>query len=162
MTSKPIVPGLYDIPLTVALERLLAELDESRKQTKKLDPSDAPVGLSRLLFDRIRHALASQRGDKPADRVAKQIALANKVLTLLEKEAPDSGAVVGDHVAQEALRLLAVFEPPISGLVQPAEPIRPEIPLGPRTCLQLRVLFERVARTECTNDGDLKPSRLCP
>lgn len=53
-----VAPGLYDEPLTRALEAAIASVD-TRALTDELDPEHAALTLSRLLQARIMAALQS-------------------------------------------------------------------------------------------------------
>ncbi len=114
--------GLYDQPLTRALA---AEAANGLCVIGDLDAHHAPVELTRLLRPRIESALRSIEGD---DRGALQLALANKVLELLQAEAPRS-IDEGDFVEPPPRRLLALLERS-EGPGAPHIPTRPRIPLS--------------------------------
>lgn len=104
----------------------LAPLDEQLRLIGEVDPNRAPSTLSRLVHGRLLQALRSITGDDPTPS---QLALANAVLALLEREAPDSGIDHSDQVEAPLRELLAVLER-TSGPAQPMAPPRPRIPLS--------------------------------
>lgn len=118
--------GLYDQPLTVRLAAELAPLDEELRLIAEVDPIRAPSSLARVVHQRLLQALRSITGDDPTPG---QLALANAVLALLEREAPDAGVDPSDHLDPPLRELLAVLEP-TGGPAQPVAPPRPRIPLS--------------------------------
>jgi superfamily II DNA or RNA helicase/HKD family nuclease len=115
-------PGLYDQPVTLDLRRGLEKVAEELRHLEALDGDDAPEALARLLHQRIVHALSSVKGRD----LGRQIALANQIFSLLEKETPDSGVDPGDHVAHPAERLLGILEEVAPPAVA-RRPVRPGI-----------------------------------
>ncbi|MDQ3034817.1 MAG: DUF3427 domain-containing protein [Myxococcota bacterium] len=126
---RPIVPGVYDAPITRAIDAALASLAEELRDTELLDPTDAPRALARLMHARLVHALASFPTSEKEAALAQQIELTNRVLALLET-VPRSGASPEDSVALPGRRLLAVRDPAATSLGVAVSPLRPEIPLG--------------------------------
>jgi superfamily II DNA or RNA helicase/HKD family nuclease len=121
-------PGLYDAPVTRALEDALSGLNVEVGEIEALDRDDAPRVLARLLHSRLVHALAAVTGP-PDDALERQVALANRVLELLARDVPSSGALEEDRVAPPGRRLLAIREPG-AGLGMAVSPPRPTIPLA--------------------------------
>ncbi len=134
MPRRPLPPGLYDAPLTVALERAMGELAAHdpplRAHLAALDPHEAPATLARAIHHRMVHALASLGGKKPDDKLLAQLHLANRVLELLRREAARGGAEPDDAFAPPARRLLAVVDSAETRLGTGAPPERPAIPLS--------------------------------
>jgi superfamily II DNA or RNA helicase len=124
--TKALHPGLYDEPLTRELEAQLEGLDQDRVLMDELDEHHAPLALSRLLHPRVVRALASLDGE---ERGLKQLELVNKLLALLQAEAPRGGTAASDHVQPPPRRLLAVL-PTQDGPAPPKPPPRPSIPLA--------------------------------
>ncbi len=125
MTKRP-PPGLYEQPLTRGLEAQLRGLDDGLKRLEELDAHEAAPAFARLLHDRLVQAFGSL---PQKDRVAHQIALANRVLEVIREGAPRAGAEVEDEVAAPGQRLLAVLEA-VDAPAKAIEPARPEIPLA--------------------------------
>ncbi|MDQ3032725.1 MAG: hypothetical protein M3Y87_09935 [Myxococcota bacterium] len=127
---RPLVPGVYDAPVTRSLEAALAALEaDGLHDLEPLDPTDAPRALARLMHLRMEHALRSFPTSDNDVALAQQLELTNRVLALLES-VPHSGASSEDHVASPGRRLVAVREPSSTGLGRAVSPLRPEIPLG--------------------------------
>lgn len=124
----PLVPGVYDAPVTEAVKSALAALAADLHETEPLDPSDAPRALARIIHARLVHALAAFPASNREAALAHQLELTNRVLALLEGVG-DSGAANDDYVADPPTRLLAIREPAV-GLGRPVSPARPEIPLS--------------------------------
>ena len=122
----PLVPGLYDEPLTRGLAEGLAALAEGHALVEALDPHHAPLALAQLLHPRIVQALESLGGE---ERSVLQLQLANRVLEVIRSEAPQGGANDGDALDAPARRVLAVLEAVESPAV-PRAPQRPSIPLA--------------------------------
>jgi superfamily II DNA or RNA helicase len=117
---------LYEQPLTRGLDAQLRELSDDLKRIEDLDAHEASLAFARLLHDRLVQAFGSL---PTKDRVAHQIALANRVLEVIRESAPKSGADVDDEVMTPARRLLAVLEA-VEPPAKPLLPDRPEIPLA--------------------------------
>lgn len=124
----PLVPGVYDAPITRAIDGALAALAEELRDTEALDPSESPRALARLIHERVTHALKSFPTSEKEAALAHQLELTNRVLALLES-VPHSGASPDDHLAAPPRRLVAIREPAAS-LGRPVSPVRPEIPLA--------------------------------
>ncbi|UJR86680.1 DUF3427 domain-containing protein [Sandaracinus amylolyticus] len=121
MTARrPLVPGVYDAPVTAALQGSLSSLPPDLHETEPLDPADSPRTLARLIHGRLVHALAAFSSSRD-DALTRQLELTNRVLAVLE-DVPGSGASADDHVVPPGARLLAVRDP--------AATARPEIPLA--------------------------------
>jgi superfamily II DNA or RNA helicase/HKD family nuclease len=120
-----LAPGLYDEPVTRALQSALTALAD-RAVVAALDPHRAPQVLARLLHRRIHRALASLVGD---ERPQQQLALTNKLMEALRDLAPDGGVEDADHLEPPPRELLAILEP-AQPPAKPRAPIRPAIPLS--------------------------------
>ena len=133
MTSRSLVPGVYDSLISEALAELLESLPpDVRAFHEALDPEAAPDALARLVHDRLVQALRSipekdKDGDSP--RLARQIALTNALLQQMETASRKGGTTREDHVHAQARRLFAVV-PTTHDLGDVAPPLRPEISLS--------------------------------
>ena len=126
-----LTPGLYDAAVTEALRALLdARPADLLLEEGELDPSSAPWILARLLHDRVVRALDALPSSDKAARLDQQIALTNRLLELLVKDAPESGALASDRVARPPKRLLSVVSSAGTRLGEARPPPRPLIPLG--------------------------------
>ncbi|MCA9568838.1 MAG: DEAD/DEAH box helicase family protein, partial [Myxococcales bacterium] len=97
----PLPSGLYDQLVTLALQ---AELDDPTLQSTRvpLDPDTAPEALSRHIARLARAILSSAKGNKPADRIARQLELTNQFLeAMLDVER--TSATPDDRVTPERL-----------------------------------------------------------
>ncbi len=114
-------PGLYDAIITKALARALDDPDLVVERSA-VDGETADELLARHIFSRIRAALASLPG-QGAERVARQLALTNRVLgSLIDGNTTDPG----DLVTEE--RLLSVIDRRAVGLGR-GDLRRPSLPL---------------------------------
>ena len=95
MTSKPLAPGLYDEPVTHALDARLAVLAPERVDTDDLDAHRAAQVLARVVYERLATALGSLPAERRLDH---QVALVNRVLDLVREAAPEAGVEASDHV----------------------------------------------------------------
>lgn len=128
MTERGHMPeGLYDAPITAELEHALRALDAARIDKDALDPNDSPRALTRLVAQRLIHALSSFPTSNE-DALEKQLALTNQILALLTA-VPGSGATLEHQVLSPGERLLAVRRPSV-GLGAATSPPRPELPLS--------------------------------
>lgn len=122
MTKLP--DGLYDLLVTQAIQREIAQLGQHRRaDTEALEPADAPLLLARHLAAIVRNAL---RAIPEEGRVAHQTQLTNELLQALAARLP-SDAASDDFIPQPPQRLAAVY--PIDAL-KSRRPAAPEIPLG--------------------------------
>ena len=121
--------GLYDRPVTELLRHLL-EQSPSRHSLGDLDEASAPHLLGRALHDRLVHALGSVTAGSRERKLQRQIELANEVLDLLARAAPQGGAEAGDRFAPPPQRLLAVLEEAPGGPGAGRAPPRPGVPLS--------------------------------
>ncbi len=132
-------PGLYDLPISRALDATLSALPASlRAELEDLDPHEAPEALARVLHARIVNALAALPGaGKPDEKLAHQLAVTNNVLALLRDVVPKT-VLADDDLAPPARRLLALSPTPANNLAAPSttspasttSPPRPSIPLA--------------------------------
>lgn len=119
LRSKRKLPaGLYDEPVTLALQRALKYLDPELVHSDAIDSHHLPHALGRVLHQRILLALSSLKGK---DAQEKQLLLANKLLELLPAEK--------DQFASPAQNLQAILEP-VQPPAKPQLPSRPSIPLS--------------------------------
>jgi superfamily II DNA or RNA helicase/HKD family nuclease len=118
-------PGLYDRLITLGLAQDLQAVAAELKTTALLTPDDSHLIIGRTLQRRLIHALDSLTGD---DRLARQVELANDVLSLLLTVTPKAGALESDRVPDSPERLLAILE-----LAPP--PAKPRAPKRPNTSL---------------------------
>jgi superfamily II DNA or RNA helicase/HKD family nuclease len=122
MTKLP--DGLYDLLVTQAIQRELAQLGQDRRSdTEPLEPADSHLLLARHMAAVIRTAL---RAIPEEDRVQRQAQISNEILRALAASLPQSLAS-DDYVAEPPQLLAAVY--PIDAL-KSRRPAAPEIPLG--------------------------------
>ena len=114
-------PGLYDLLLTTSRAADLASVGD-RARVAEPDPELAAQHLARLVHDRVRQVLRGLPGEQRHDRLAGQVDLANRVLTLVDQADADA-------VSSPARRLLAVLDPQGASLARPEAPRAPQIPL---------------------------------
>ena len=125
-TTRRPVPGIYDSPITTDLATALSNVETQLQELEDLEPAEAPRALAQLLQNRLLHAFGSFSTLRD-DSLEKQVALANRVLQVLETGAPESGA--DERVVNPGRKLLAV-RMPATGLGAAVSPIRPHIPLA--------------------------------
>ncbi len=126
----PLVPGLYDQPITEALRELLDRLPDSlRSEEMTIEGADAPWALARLLHDRLLHAFRSMPTPEDGSQLDGQLALANRVVDLLVEHAGRSGAKPSDRLSPPGRRLLSVVAASSGDLGKATPPERPQIPL---------------------------------
>lgn len=116
-------PGIYEQLITDALAARLSALDEQRVRTSRLDPGDAHEAIARHLHELTRIALRAAGGSDDA-AIARQIALANRIATVLDEAAgPDA------RIAARAAELHEILPATVgSASVVPLR--RPEVPLS--------------------------------
>lgn len=124
-SSSQLSPGLYDEPITAALDRELEKIAAELKQITDLESHEAPAVFARIVEQRMRAALRGVGGE---DALQQQVELTNRVLKLLRVEAPKV-VLSEDSVAAPARRLLAVLAP-VEPPLRPRALDRPEISLG--------------------------------
>ncbi len=115
-----LVPGAYEHLVTRDLDARLAPLDPATVQRLALDPADAHEVLSRHIAALSRRALRAVPAG--ADRVARQVELANRLAAVI-------AAGQGDEVAPSHDLLAAVVERPAAPNVI-AFPKRPQTPFS--------------------------------
>ncbi|MBL9023427.1 MAG: hypothetical protein JNL21_14610 [Myxococcales bacterium] len=103
--TKALHLGLYDEPLTRELEVRLEGLGPDRVEWEQLDEHHAPLALSRLLHPRVVRALASLDGE---ERGLKQLELVNKLLALLQAEAPRGGTAPMHATAKARMKFICL------------------------------------------------------
>jgi len=122
MTKLP--DGLYDLLITQAVERELADLDSTRRAAvEEVDPADAHVPMARHIAAIVREAL---RGVPEGERAARQVEVCNEIVRALTHLLPKS-VDDDDRIVAPAQRLAAIyrFDP-----LRDTRPASPEIPLG--------------------------------
>lgn len=84
-----LIPGLYESLINEFINAGIAEAEREHLhiESRSLDPGDSHSYFAQYLADRIRQAFSSF---PQAERLTKQIEMANKVLHLLEENAPGS------------------------------------------------------------------------
>ncbi len=136
MPSRPLPPGLYDLPLTTGLARRIAELDRERLRAEvaAADPADADLLLARHLAAIVRQTLQSVPKE---DRLTRQAEIINELLAALERTSPSS-VDSGEHLSVPTQRLASIsripdIPPDRSPTPDPRTPsphLRPLIPLS--------------------------------
>lgn len=125
MTTR-LRPGLYDEPISLAVDAELSTLARDLHRVEDLDAHEAAAAFARVVQHRLQAALRALPSER---RIDHQVRLANRVLELVRREVPNAGAREEDAIAPPARRLLAVLEP-VAAPAVPVEPARPEIPLA--------------------------------
>ena len=97
--------GLYEAPVTRALDEELRALVEAIASTEPITAESAPHIFARVIHEAAVRAL---RNVPAKDRLEHQVALANRVLALLAEAAPESGISADEEVRTPAELLLAV------------------------------------------------------
>ncbi len=113
-------PGLYDLLVSQEVGAKLDAMSPELRRVAELSPDE-----SHELIARAIQALKSIGGK---DRIQKQTALANEILTLLARDA-ERGTTKGDALPASPEHLLAILES-AEGPARPREPERPAIPLA--------------------------------
>ena len=123
-TRHMLPAGLYEKVVSEELRQILEQLDGFRATTTGLDPDEGHVLLIQYLSALTAAVL---RAYPRKDRIGRQIQLVNRIVAVLEDEAP--GALSGgDHATSEVLR--AVHAARNEGLVPAGPPPRPGISLA--------------------------------
>lgn len=120
-------PGLYDQIVDRALADSLAAIDASLTDVSPLRLDDAHDLIARAVETRVRQALKATGGEDEHARLSNQVALANRVLTLLASDA-QSGTDDTDELESPPRKLQAIREP-VEPPREPTSPPRPRIPL---------------------------------
>jgi len=118
-----LAPGLYDQPLTRRLAADLAELASELLATSPIDPSRSAELFSRVFQERLIRVLESVRGEKPRERVERQLALINGLLDRIG-EAAEGVVEDGDKLDPSGAMLEAILAP----TAPPKSPRRPPAP----------------------------------
>ncbi|MCF6508328.1 DUF3427 domain-containing protein [Blastococcus sp. MG754426] len=156
-TEAGLAPGLYEHLVTDRLLRSLAEVPPELVDLGGLDPADAHEALTRHITELAKRALRAAGGSDAA-AVARQVALANRIVTLINELSADAGAF-DEPVADPPRTLLAVAAPrTVPGPT--SFPERPATPLSTSALLvngrgQPRIGFEVARELASANDVDL-------
>ncbi len=114
----PLVPGLYDLPLTEDLRRRIeGEARRFLAATEGLDSGDSHEILARHLADVVRSVLLTIPEE---ERLAHQLEIVNQLLAALGIVAEAS--VAGSELVAPAQRLTAIYEPSAFREGPPAQP----------------------------------------
>jgi superfamily II DNA or RNA helicase/HKD family nuclease len=133
VTSRRIVPGIYDKVVSEALGELLDTMpSEHRVFQADLagDDEAAADALARLVYDRLRVTLRSLADTDEASSTDRQISLTNALLAQMEGLSKRGITLPGDHVRLPGRRLLAVVAATPGRLGETTAPVRPEVPLS--------------------------------
>lgn len=123
-TRHTLPTGLYEKIVSEELRQILQQLEGFRATTAELDPEEGHFLLIQYLSELMAAVL---RAFPRKDRIGRQVALVNRIVEVLEDEAP--GALSGsDHATSEVLR--AVHAARSEGLAEAAPPPRPGISLA--------------------------------
>lgn len=112
-------PGLYDLPVTHAIDRELRQLDRGRFEAdaQEFDAADADLAFARHLAAVVRQVLA---GVPSEDRVVKQAQIVNELLASLDTVERD------DHLALPPRRLASIHRiDALRGVTRPDDPLIP-------------------------------------
>ncbi len=121
MPPQDLPPGLYDHPLSSAIHQALASTPDSLHQLQPLDPAEAPQRLARYLRQLSETALAAL---PEAQRQQQQLALVNRIVAVLQEQAPKT-ITSGDRLHPQGS--LEVRQNSVPELVF-ASPVVPEGP----------------------------------
>lgn len=97
--------GLYEQLITVGLDGGLREANDTDADREQLNETAAPEILARYLHEMLVRAF---RNVADEDRLARQVALANRLVALLGAEAPNSGIDADEAIISPAELLLAI------------------------------------------------------
>jgi hypothetical protein len=134
---------LYELLLTRQVAAVMDELGAARWRSEPLAVPEAPDVLAQHLAVVLSRAL---RAPGLASDLARQVALCNQIVALVQQAVPDASAMTEDSVAR-AEQLLAVLPRLLGGLVEAREPIRPQTPLS-RDALLVHAPHEPVLASE--------------
>jgi superfamily II DNA or RNA helicase len=129
MPPQELPPGLDDHPLSEAEQQALAAQPATLHHLEPLDPAEAPQRLARYLRQLSEIALAAV---PEAQRQQQQLALVNRIVALLQEQAPKT-ITAGDHLHASARLLQELRAAPL--LPGEAPLLRPLIPLADGTLL---------------------------
>jgi len=118
--------GLYDAPVTRALDAELARVGQALRREGGYEPHEAAEAFARLVYERLVPALRSLKGK---ERLQDQVRLTNELLSRLAQLAPKAGVADGDQLVEPARRLLAVLQS-VQAPAEVVEPARPRTPLS--------------------------------
>ena len=124
MTELP--NGVYDHVVTRGVARQLAEIEDDRILPRKLDADDTHELLTRHIAMLTRRALKLVGGNGEDERIARQLALANRIAELISAEV--KGAVELDDLLDQPHSVLAAIA---KRPVPPASVVFPELPETP-------------------------------
>ncbi|MEM9488696.1 MAG: DEAD/DEAH box helicase family protein, partial [Myxococcota bacterium] len=119
--------GLYEALITHDRAAALRALDQLIAETDDLSADAAPHVLGRHLYSLLVKALRHVPGEDE-DKQAAQVALANRLVTLLAEVTPESGVADGDAVDTPASMLLSLRDGGADRLGT-GHQVRPTIPL---------------------------------
>ena len=120
-----LVPGLYEQLVTVGLESAVRAANDALAEREHLNEEAAPQILARYLHDTLVRAL---RNLPEEDRLAKQVALANRLVALLGEAAPNAG-VDADEAVLEPAELLLALRRQTDARLGSGDITRPSLPL---------------------------------
>lgn len=120
-----LVPGLYEQLVTIGLETAIRAANDTRFDREHLNEEAAPQILARYLHDTLIRAL---RNLPEEDRLAKQVALANRLVALLGEAAPNAG-IDADEAVLEPAELLLALRRHADARLGSGEITRPSLPL---------------------------------
>ena len=128
MPEQNFTPGLYDHPLSAAIDQLLAGQEESLHHLQPLDPAEAPQRLARYLRQLSEIALATLPDPQ---RQQQQLVLVNQIVGLLQQHS--SAIDAGDLLHPSARLLQELRDTPLLPNETPV--VRPLISLADGTLL---------------------------
>ena len=129
MPPQDLIYGLYDHPLSEAEHQSLASQLATLHHLEPLDPAEAPQRLARYLRQLSEIALAAL---PEAQRQQQQLALVNRIVALLQQQAP-TAIGPGDQLHPSARLLHELRAAPLLPGQQPIP--RPMVPLADGTLL---------------------------
>ncbi|QTE70061.1 DUF3427 domain-containing protein [Clostridiales bacterium FE2011] len=118
-------PGLYEQIISKAISDELSSIPDVYKAIEKLDVEEAPQALAEYVAEAMRRTLESIPKD-----TEEQIALVNKVLSVLSENREDLSGSIVDNRAEKLLHLLDKNSPErIAGKIA-SDITRPETPMS--------------------------------
>ena len=123
-----LAPGVYEHVVTAGLDRRLRPI-EARVRRVRLDPADAHEVLARHLAALVRQALRAVGHGDDAEKVARQVELANRIAAAIADLAPPN-ATDPDALVAASHDLLHAIAPPPRPPELPSFPPRPSVPMS--------------------------------
>lgn len=118
-------PGLYEQIISKTISQKLSSIPDVCKAIEKLDVEEAPQALAEYVAEATRRTLESIPKD-----TEEQIALVNKILSILIDKREDIADTIVDNRAEKLLHLLDENSPDHIAGKKASEIVRPETPMS--------------------------------